>query len=166
MREGRLTMRRIHFLSKLPAIVLGLGVALFAGLPIADAQAPSYLYVINADTALDTQTGLLWERAPLQQYSLSFTQALLQCQGLNLGGYASGWRLPTIRELLSIVDERQPLGPQWDRTAFSAGPLSSYWSSTPVAATPASAWVFTFTPGIFMETRDMANSSAMVRCVH
>jgi hypothetical protein len=155
-----------RFRSKLPAAVLAVGIALFAGLPIADAQAPSYLYVTTTDTALDTQTGLLWQRAALQQFSQSFTDALLGCQGLNLGGYSSGWRLPTIRELLSIVDERQPLGPQWDRNTFTGGPLSSYWSSTPVAATPASAWVFTFTPGVFMEQRDMATSAAMVRCVH
>ncbi len=102
---------------------------------------------------------------PLQQFGLGFTNALLGCQNLNLGGYTSGWRVPNIRELLSLVDEREPLGPQWDRTVFSGAPLSSYWSATPVAGTPTSAWIFTFTPGIFMETRDMA-SSAIVRCVH
>ena len=158
-------MRRSGRFFRLPALALALVVALFAGLPIADAQAPSYLYAVNADTALDTQTGLLWARVPLQQFGLSFTQALLQCQNLNLGGYASGWRLPNIRELLSIVDQREPTGPQWDRTVFSGAPLSSYWSSTPVAGMPTSAWIFTFTPGIFMETRDMG-SSAIVRCVH
>ncbi len=50
-------MRRTGMISRLPAITLGAVVALFAGLPIADAQAPSYLYMVSTDTALDTQTG-------------------------------------------------------------------------------------------------------------
>ena len=58
-------MRRSGRFFRLPALALALVVALFAGLPIADAQAPSYLYAVNADTALDTQTGLLWARVPL-----------------------------------------------------------------------------------------------------
>lgn len=152
-------------LSRLSLIALAVVAAFSAGHTTADAQAPSYLYVVNTDTALDTQTGLLWARAPVHQYGVSFTQALLDCQNLNLGGFSSGWRMPNIRELLSIVDARQGTGPQWDRNVFSAAPLSSYWSSTPVAGTPTSAWIFTFTPGVFMEQRDMS-STAMLRCVH
>ena len=141
-----------------------LGTTLVARVP--DAQAPPGLYMVSADTALDTQTGLVWQRAQVEQYPLTFTDALLRCQNLNLGGFSTGWRLPNIRELLSTVDEREALGPMWDQTVFISTSLRSYWSSTAQASTPGKVWVFTFVPGIFMEAIDRSTSSALVRCVH
>jgi len=156
----------LRSLSRLSLVALAVVATFSAGHVTAEAQAPSYLYTVDTDTALDNQTNLRWQRVPLQQYNLSFQSALLGCQNLNLGGYASGWRLPTVREMLSIVDARQASGPQWDRTVFTGAPLSSYWTSTTVASDPTKAWIFTFTPGIYMEQRVTATDSALVRCVH
>lgn len=52
----------------------------------------------------------------------------LHCAGLDLGG--AGWRLPTIQELQTIVDETQN-GAALDGTAFPSQPDGDYWASTP-----------------------------------
>jgi hypothetical protein len=59
--------------------------------------------------------------------------------GTTLGG--TGWRLPTIKELQTIVDESRP---SIDPTAFPGAPLGNYWSSSPVAGRPSDAWDINF----------------------
>lgn len=130
-----------------------------------DAQAPPGHYIVSADTALDTETGLVWQRGALEIYPIGYSDALARCQALNLGGFSSGWRLPNIREMLSIVDEREALGPMWDRTVFITAQNTSYWTATTVQADAKSAWAFTFTPGVFMEPVDKT-LTGMARCVH
>lgn len=46
--------------------------------------------------------GLMWQKSK-PQTTMSLLDALSYCDNLNLGGY-SDWRLPTVNELLSIVD--------------------------------------------------------------
>ncbi len=146
------------------ALVVAVGLV---AAPLAvDAQAPPGHYSVSGDTALDTKTGLLWQRDQVETFMLPFTDALQRCQQLNLGGFSTGWRLPTVRELLTIVDERA-IGPMWDESVFVFASPPSYWTSTTTAASPANAWVFTFIRGISMEARDKASSTGgMVRCVH
>ena len=141
-------------------------VVLVAGDASIDAQAPPGHYIVSTDTALDTETGLVWQRGQVEIYKLGFADALARCQALSLGGFATGWRLPNIREMLSIVDEREPLGPMWDSTVFVSTQGTSYWTATTVAGDTANAWAFTFTPGVFMERVDKATLTALVRCVH
>lgn len=61
-------------------------------------------------------------------------------------GYSTGWRLPTVRELFSIV-HRGAANPAID-TAYFPGTISSvYWSVGTYAPAPASAWVVGFADG-------------------
>jgi len=53
-------------------------------------------------TVSDAATGLMWARDDSGS-GLNWAEALAYCDHLNLAGY-SDWRLPTIRELNSIVD--------------------------------------------------------------
>lgn len=62
-------------------------------------------------------------------------------------GFNSGWRLPTQRELLSIVHNGLASGPMVD-TLYFPGTLSDfYWTSDSYAPNPGDAWVVYFGNG-------------------
>jgi len=114
------------------------------------ATAPPGRYTINADTVLDTETGLLWQRnipaTPCAgAATCTLAQALGYCEGLSLGGF-SDWRLPTIKELQTLVDDRA-YNPAIDATAFPATPATNFWSSSPYASNATDAWVVMFYGG-------------------
>ncbi len=99
---------------------------------------------------LDRETGVVWEKSPSTHLDPWFN-ASLHCLNLNSGG-RTGWRLPTVQELMSLVDQSVPFpGP----TLPSGHPFtvqsSNYWSATADAATAGSndpfAWFVTFTFG-------------------
>ncbi|WP_080682792.1 DUF1566 domain-containing protein [Sorangium cellulosum] len=76
---------------------------------------------ISADEewALDRSTGLLGQRGA-SLTTFSWSDALAYCEKLNLADYTD-WRLPSVKELLSIVDDPQS-GPAIDREAFRREP--------------------------------------------
>jgi hypothetical protein len=93
------------------------------------AGAPSQQYSIQADVVVDKVTGLTWQRAS-PDTTYSWTDALAYCESLELAG-ASDWRLPSFKELWTIIDERaEDLGPAIDRTAFPDPRGGVFWSST------------------------------------
>ncbi|WP_240840671.1 DUF1566 domain-containing protein [Acidaminobacter sp. JC074] len=58
-------------------------------------------YIDNGDgTVLDTVTGLMWQQT--MDEKMSFDQALIYANESKLGGY-SDWRLPSIKELFSLI---------------------------------------------------------------
>jgi hypothetical protein len=95
-------------------------------------------YADNGDgTVTDTSTVLMWQ----QQASSStqtWEQALAYCEGLNLGGHTD-WRLPTIKELRSLVDYSR-YNPAINTTYFPNALSSYYWSSTTYASNAYVAW--------------------------
>jgi len=139
----------------LAGLVLGLALT-------AEASAPPGRYTITTDTVFDTVTGLTWQRniSPTQY---TWANATTYCQNLNLGGAV--WRLPTIKELQSLVDIRAS-NPAIDLTAFPAAPAAGFWSSTQgvdPGAPAANAWLVNFangsTPALLL------TNTARVRCV-
>ena len=90
---------------------------------------------LNSQAVLDRETGLVWERAPSTTFlplipaSNEFTTATAvgRCALLKVGG-RYGWRLPTIQELHSLIDDTQdPALPAGNPFTGISG---SYWTST------------------------------------
>ena len=94
----------------------------------------SETYTDNGDgTVTDTVTGLICLKA-VAAGLFTQPQAVAFCPTLNLGTH-NDWRLPTIIELVSIVDLGQA-NPSINGTAFPATPASAFWSSSPLAGSP------------------------------
>jgi len=112
---------------------------------------PNPRFTVQADTNVvkDNLTGLMWARnANLSGGSPNWNYAVAYCTNLTYGGY-SDWRLPNVRELLSLVDFGW--GPpalcntagtgQWTQNDPFTGVQSGYyWSSTTDAGYTSYAW--------------------------
>ena len=84
-------------------------------------------WVTNGDgTVTDTSLGLMWQQAT--QDRKMWQQALSDCESLSLADYTD-WRLPTSKELLSIVDYGR-FDPAINTAYFPNTVPSYYWSST------------------------------------
>ncbi|MBW8191930.1 DUF1566 domain-containing protein [Neiella marina] len=82
-------------------------------------------------TVVDTNTNLTWQRVPAEQ-RMSWQQAGDYCQGLTLAD-KSDWRLPTVKELVSIEDFSEGW-PYLNTDVFSLGDQEigkhlQFWSS-------------------------------------
>lgn len=118
-------------------------------------------YTDNGDgTVTDNVTGLMWQQAvPSTNYT--WANAAAYCPTLTLAGH-SDWRLPSVIELVSIVDLGQS-SPSINGTYFPNTPGNSFWSSSPVAGSPSYAWGVDFYYG---DTGYVdVSSTANVRCV-
>jgi hypothetical protein len=56
----------------------------------------------NNEAVLDRETGAIWQQSPSSQ-SQDWFSASVNCL-LTTGGGRAGWRLPTVQELLSLID--------------------------------------------------------------
>ncbi len=96
-------------------------------------------FTANTTTGIviDQFTGLMWQRL-VSPDTLTWEAALQYAESLTLGGY-SDWRLPNIKELQSISDERIH-HPSLDTNYFTLPNLRYYWSSTTLRGTTTRAW--------------------------
>lgn len=119
---------RVSALGRLAAVTLPLAVMLLAR--GAGGVAPVGQYVLGTQTALDTKTGLRWQR--VSSGGVTWASALQACSTVTLDG-ETGYRLPTVRELESIYDVRATTGPLWDKTVFSSAvqtiSAGDHWAS-------------------------------------
>ena len=109
------------------------------------APASAARFETRGDVVIDHRTGLMWDRKTMPGGRMSWAKAKEACSLYDLGGY-NDWRLPTIRELLSLVDyERHD--PAIDTSAFQCE-SAWYWSSTPYNPSPGvCAWYVGFGNG-------------------
>jgi hypothetical protein len=129
-------------------------------------------YVVSADglAVTDTITGLVWQRdgsgtragciTDSSNLTCTWSEAQAYCASLALGG-VSGWRLPAVKELFTIV-QFGAAGPAIDDTAFPNTPADCFWTSSPDTSTPGNVWCVDFRKGDSLG--DVGNSNS-VRCV-
>jgi hypothetical protein len=141
-----------------------LGSVVWMAAPALWAAAPSGQYTdLKNGTVKDNKTGLVWQQAVAIQDD--WTNAKSDCAGLRLGGFSSGWRLPTKLELESLVDfgVASP-GPTIDSKAFPLTPAEAFWTSTLWGGTSNYAWYVDFGSG--SSRHYYTTTSYRVRCVH
>lgn len=116
----------------------------------------------NDGTVTDLVTGLVWEKIS-DGIMRVFSDATSYCQGLSEG--SSDWRIPSSKELLTIVDLGMSLPSM--NSIFECSGLNNYyntWSSTTDAAYPSDMRYMNFSYG-FDGSLSGAYGSAYSRCV-
>ncbi|MEF3698275.1 Lcl C-terminal domain-containing protein [Desulfolutivibrio sp.] len=109
----------------------------------------------------DMVTKLPWQKVS-ELTTRNWNDAATYCENLAIGTYTN-WRLPTIHELLTIVNNGKA-SPKFD-SIFEGNPQGHYWSGSKV--TPDStgyAWAIDFGDG--RTTSNEKTSTCVVRCVH
>ncbi|MDI3282805.1 DUF1566 domain-containing protein [Polyangium sp. 15x6] len=115
----------------------------------------------GGETLIDERTGLVWQRVSTPEVS-SWQGALAFCASLMLGD-AKGFRLPSIKELVSLgLGDSAGEDPTSTAMSFPDGE-GRFWSSTPVAAAPSEAWLLDGLTGR-IDHQPVA-MKARVRCV-
>ena len=102
---------------------------------------PATRFTVQANTncVTDNLTGLIWARNANQFGTVTWSNALSSCNNLNYGGQTD-WRLPNLKELLSLIDYANS-GPALPSDNHFAGVQSGlYWSSTTLAGDTSHAW--------------------------
>ena len=133
-------------MSKMKSLACALALTL-AGWPLVRPAAsprcvPSNRFVVlSGGLVRDTLTKLVWQQ---QASSTPMTWASAQAY------CPSGFRLPAIKELSSLVDLTVLSGPKIDQVAFPGTPAESFWTSTQHADTSSvnpSVWHVDFNDG-------------------
>jgi hypothetical protein len=121
-------------------------------------------YTINGDgTVTDNVTGLMWQQED-DDIARTWGSAIAYCENLVVPPSTySDWRLPTNKELRSIID-KSLWNPAIDTTAFPNTNASYYWSSTTYKDDTAEAWYVTFSYGGVFSHGKSGNKN-YVRCV-
>ncbi|NPA63366.1 MAG: DUF1566 domain-containing protein [Epsilonproteobacteria bacterium] len=120
-----------------------------------------------AGVVTDSATGLQWQ----DDYSdnggeipkLSWVDAINYCESLMLDG--SGWRLPNIRELNSIVDFSHRNPAIYSEFKYNPYTTGFYWSSTTKKNNMNYAWYISFYSGDRRFSRYDKSYNMYVRCV-
>jgi hypothetical protein len=131
---------------------------------------PAERFRVEGGTVLDRMTGLRWERSPLFRED-TLEKARTYCGDLSVNEN-SNFRVPSVKELQTIVDDTQT-GVLLDPVAFPNASGVAYWSSTPFAGEPEQppdggsvsvlGWSVRFSDG-YSQTEDV-DVANRVRCV-
>lgn len=160
------------------------GVGLVAALARGDSPPDQYaIFQADTPTIVDEKTHLEWERypeldrvtgppdggdagTPGNPSAVTVAQAAVRC-----ATFGAGWRLPTVKELLTLVDEDPRKiyadgGDAYlyiDRNAFPTAVPGLYWTSSRDPSMPMG-WVVDFGSGL--TTLVTPAASLYARCVH
>jgi hypothetical protein len=127
--------------------------------PIPPADDGSNCFVVANGAAYDIHTKLMWQQA-IDPSSYAWMDAQSYCA--TLGSSATGWRLPSVEELLTLVDLTR-VDPAIDTTVFPGTGSDFFWSSSADVGSPGTAWGVSFNSGS-AGASPVANASR-VRCV-
>jgi hypothetical protein len=151
--------------------VRGGGDGLLDAAPGALAVPPPNQYTAASGEVKDSYTGLTWQQGS-SPATMLWTDAKTYCATLGLNGHA--WRLPSIRELSTLVDEAA-VAPAINKTMFPDTKYGSksnnwYWASHAAAGNAAASWAINFDDGFTGFNAGAAGAwnyftAAWVRCV-
>jgi Protein of unknown function (DUF1566) len=109
--------------------------------------------VLPGGLVSDTLTKLVWQQQA-SSTTMSWPMAKISCP--------SGFRLPTVKELVSIVD-LTVTAPTIDQTAFPGTPVDAFWASSPYAGSSGGGWYVHFLFGL--SNSGGVGSVGYARCV-
>lgn len=151
--------RRLSSLAALGALTVAS--LIWAGRGRADAPPGRYCIVPGATPAdtvvLDGATGLTWAQAVAPGLR-PWAESISYCDGLHAAGKA--WRLPSMKELLTLGDEKLA-PPSVDPTAFPDTPTGAFWTFSTRPDDPSLAWTASGVNSAF----DKKTTQNLVRCV-
>lgn len=116
-------------------------------------------FAVHGDVIEDTATQLQWQRDGLTTQD-AWDAAGLYCDNLDLAG--TEWRLPTLKELHTLIDETRE-NPAADSSIFPGIANGYYWTQSQPRGFANMAWTLGFDRGLDV-FRDIT-STAFVRCV-
>jgi Protein of unknown function (DUF1566) len=88
----------------------------------------------NSVAVLDRETGLVWKRSPTSAVRVSWSDAISDCEHETVANRL-GWRLPSMQELMSLIDLTQSnpaLPPDNPFEGIASFLGSVYWTSATV----------------------------------
>lgn len=118
---------------------------------------------------LDNNTGLVWEQSP-DATTRNWVTATDYCVN-KLVGNTTGWRLPSVMELTSVLDASPgAVAPFVPATVFSGVQSANYWSTTAVVGGNSSAptnliWTVSFNDSITHAVTSPKSGTSNVWCV-
>jgi len=117
--------------------------------------------VLDGAAFLDRETGLVWEKRPDTTTSTWGSSSYI-CYGRTVGG-RRGWRLPTVEELLSLIDPRQQDPALPPGHPFMDIQPGVYWTGTTLSAVAGSAHGVSLPDGSLFD--QVKNAQAHFWCV-
>jgi hypothetical protein len=123
-----------------------------------------FFSALMAETTIvkDSRTGLMWEDTPhAKETKITQPRAKVYCSELQLGNFKD-WRLPSIKELLSIVDYSR-ISPATLKEFSYVEKESFYWTNTVVADESDAFWGVNFKRGASSKASEYYDRYA--RCV-
>lgn len=121
----------------LAVLAAGCTAVLMIGIRVHADAPPGHFTDLGDGTVRDNATGLIWQQG-FSPSELPQAECVAYCTTLTTSG--GGWRLPSLLELCSIVDETRS-DPAIDLSVFPGTPMaSSFWSSSPVPGRPFYGW--------------------------
>ncbi len=125
----------MNFLPLPKRLGLALVTGVLGGAASSWAGAPAGRYTAANETVYDNATHLTWQRATLGTYTWgsASTAGTAQNYCATLAVAGGGWRLPSRKELSTIVDFTAASGTATiDPTAFPNTPATFFWAASPV----------------------------------
>jgi hypothetical protein len=115
------------------SLVVALPVAAALGIRTVKGSEPPGRLVDNGDgTVTDTVTRLMWQKDGSTIVSNQAT-AVTTCAALDAGAAGGAWRVPNVKELVTIVDYESQTAPTIDTAVFTgtnAGSNEPYYTSS------------------------------------
>jgi hypothetical protein len=131
------------------------------------------LFNLNSDVIQDVQTGLYWQRYA-STTAVDYASSFGVCASLSLDTMTTGWRVPSYKELMTLVDEVPHTEYEGGSLVYKAidshafpgtATTNPYWTSSPYVSQSNSAYVINFRTGV-PTYADMSSAGYFVRCVH